>query len=323
MKKWIACVLVLGLYFQAACMAFAEEKYSLKIRYPEGTYTMIQEMEMDMATKMKVGEMGSMRFPSVMKQTYEMRIIAGPVVEDGSQKVEMEFVRVAADVSTSGIRMRYDSGGDAKKNARSPLKVLDFMVGVKFSVTYDKDGKAAKVEGVDALWDKMLAKSNAATKEMMESLREKMLSEEALAKMINVGMESYSEKTVAVSESWDSETEMEVPMIGKIRVKATHTLESVEKRDGTEIATIRSRINMEAEDLDETILEEVKMQFEGYNILADSTLVLDVKTGLPISGGAKMTQRVVMKADNAGEMSMNMEIDGTSETRTTVTREEQ
>ena len=319
MKK---IILTLSFILLATTLS-AQEKYTLKNRFPEGTYTLTQTTSMDMTINMEAEEGFSQKMPMKQHQTQEIKIVAGPTEADGTQKVSMEIVRMAVEAETMGVTMKYDSADDSQQNAESPMSMVGFVVGLKLTMTYDKDGKVTKVEGLDEFWEKAAKDAPLAMRAMIKELKKSMNSE-TYTKMLDVNKEDMPPKSVAVGESWQVEAEAELPIIGKMHVQKTNTLESVETVDGVEIATIRSVGTLTAADGQTIKIGPGEVTIKEMNIDVDTVGKMEVKTGVPVSTESKIKQTMTAETVGTGDFgskNMKMTMENAAETRVTITRE--
>lgn len=336
MKKFVFTFIFL---FLASAGVSAQEKYSLKICYPEGTYLLTQKTNMDMTIHTET-EKTSMDMPMKQKQTQMIKITAGPVEADGTRKVTMEFIRViveakmagptmelagtAADMKMTDVTMKYDSADDSEENAASPLSQIGMIVGMKLTMTYDGDGKITRVEGLDEFFDQIAKKAGLAGKALVKTMKKSMKSE-SFTKTLDMGREMQPPAPVAVGDSWQTETDSEIPMVGKTHVQMDNTLVSVETVDGVEIATIHSVGTLTAVGGETIKMGQMETEISGMKIEMDSLHRMEVKTGLVVSNTAQVKQS--MTAEGSGSafaaeaVKTKTSVENTAEVHQTVTRE--
>lgn len=290
MKKTAVYAWTLFACFTVVCFSVsvsAQDKFELKLRYPEGKYEMTTENVTDMTT-----DMGGRAIPMNQSQTQYAEIIAGPVAADGSQQVSMEIKRVVSEQKGSaGMSMKFDS--DKPDSSNPQAKAMGFIVGMKLTLTYDKDGKAVKVDG----WDEFIAtleKSTEMPKEVVDMLKG-TLSAETFTKNINAAQDVLPKKPVEVGANWKSESELEIPMIGNLKNELDNKLLSVETVNGVKLAAINSKAKIDAKEGTEVKMGPMTMQFKNMDIETDTTYKLDIASGLLQS--------------SVGDLKMSMEMD--------------
>lgn len=296
--------------FLAAGVWAEEKKFTLKNRYPEGKYNSVMNMDMDM-----IIEMAGQKMPMKQKMGQYMDIAAGVVQSDGSQKVVMEFTRVTMDQKMAMMDMKYDSADEASKN--SPLKAMGVIVGFRLTITFDKDGKIAKVEGLEEFWDK-LSKNSDYPPQLAEMLK-KQMNAETMTKNYDSHREMMPEKPVAVGESWKSTGSAEMPMIGKMETELDNTLKVVKLVDGVECAEIVSKMKMESKEPGEVEMGPTKMEYKSFSMDGDTTVLMEIATGLVTSTVGDMTLAMELEM-KVNDQTMTQKMSGTGKTTTTITR---
>lgn len=303
-------VLFFALVFISGRSGGEETKYTLKSRFPEGTYDIKIVSDMDMLTTV-----GDQFMPMKQVQTQTMKIVAGPIEANGLQKVVMEFKRVAIDQKMMEMEMKYDS--DDEKTAASPLAAMGIMVGLKLTMYYDKDGKIQKTEGWDEFMQALLDNAKPDQKQVFEMMKEQM-TPETLTKNIAAGQDSLPDKPVVVGENWKKESSMEIPMLGTMSLETDNTLQGVEEVDGKKVAEIVTKTEARTAEAKEIEMGPVKMAFKNISIQSDTTLKLDVDAELIFSSVAKMKLSMEMDLAGLGEAAAP-KISGTGTTTTSVT----
>lgn len=309
MKRAIVSVLTPLIFASCLAAVSAQEKYTLKVGYPEGKYEMKTETDMDMTT-----EIAGQKMPATQKQTQYMEINAGPINPDGTQKVGMEFKRTVMRQKAGPIDMTYDS--DDPDSAKSPQKMMGIMVGVKLVMTYDKDGKIVNVEG----WDEFIKRLETtpdmpkATVDMMKN----QLRPESLAKNMSAAWDIMPKAPIAVGEQWKAVSDLEIPMIGKVKNEMDNTLNTVESVDGVKVAEISSQAKVVSDEPKDMDLGPAKMSFKNINIEMDTIYKINVETGLMMSSIGKMKMDMEMSIEGVPEGSQMPKISGTGTTTVTI-----
>ncbi|MDR1963099.1 MAG: DUF6263 family protein [Planctomycetaceae bacterium] len=301
-------VLTAVVFFLFVFNTNAQEKYLLKNRYPEGTYEMKTETEMNMLVKM-----GEQIVPNQQSQTQYQHIVAGPIKPDGSQEVITEIYRIATKQNVNGRNIEFDSAAENAKN--SPLRMLGVMVGLKVTMTFDQDGKIAKVEGIDEFLEKVSASFPKPVFDMMK----KQLSDKAMTKTFDALRDAMPSQPVAIGEKWNSESQSEIPIIGKIKTELQNTLKAIQQTEGKELAEIESQSQIKSDKSQEINMGAAQMTFKNADINSESTIQMEIKTGLVVSNVTKM--KINMEAEiTANNQTMKQNMSGEGKTAITVTR---
>lgn len=295
----------------AAAQEKAQEKYTLKNRYPEGRYEMAVESTMDM-----VMEMFGQKIPMTQVQKQEFHIVASPKkAADDSQTVTMELKRMVSKQQSMGTSMEYDSGDESKQS--EPLKVLGAMIGMTLTLTLDKEGKIVKVDGLDELWAR-LERAPGYSKQILEVLK-KQMTEDTLTAGFDAQRNVMPPRAVAVGEQWKSSGSSVVPMLGKVETETDNTLQSVDTVDGAEVARIVSKSRIESSESSKIDMGIVKMDVKKSTIEMESDYRMETKTGLVVST-VSLTQMEMETEVGSGDRKMEQKMTSNGKTTMTVKR---
>jgi hypothetical protein len=281
MNKIILTAAIFFLFSFATFNLVAQEKYTLKNRFPQGKYEM--RLETDMDTTVKIGDQ---TIPNHFIQTQYQEIVAGPIAPDGSQQVTMEIKRVVIKNMIGGRKIEFDSADE--KASLSPFKMFGIMVGFKATMTTDRDGKVMKFEGLDEFWEK---RAQTFPKRMLE-MQKKQFSDKSLTKMFGIMHEAMPQQSVAVGEQWKSEGISEVPIIGKVKMKQTNTLKEIQLVDETELAVIVSQSRIKSDTPQEVEIAAIKTTLKSMDIDSESIAQMEIKTGLMVSSVTQIKMNI-------------------------------
>ena len=312
MKHFALSLLAFSCLFLVAGQSLtAQEKYTLKSSYPPGQYEQVINIDMDMT----VGISDKAKIPMKQAQTQYITIDAAEKNADGTQKIVMEITRIAMDQKSGMINMKYDSADtDA---AQSPLKMMGTMVGTKFTMLLDKDGNPTKIEGINEMFDK-LTKDQDYPLPVVEMLKAQM-TDESMTKTLDISKEMMPQVPVAVGETWKTEGTSDVPMLGKAKTNLENTLKEIKTEDGKRIAVIFSKSVVSSEGTKEMEpMPGMKMTLQKADISAETTVLLDIESGLMLSStadtGMDMDMEMVL-----GDRTIVQKIAGKGKTTITVT----
>ncbi|MDR2438080.1 MAG: DUF6263 family protein [Planctomycetaceae bacterium] len=307
-------ILTMAVFFLFSFVVFnvvAQEKYTLKPRYPQGTYEMKTEMDMDM--KIKIGEQ---IIPNHQIQSQYQEIIAEAVEPDGLQQVNTELKRIVLKQIINGREMFFDSAVENTRN--SPLKMLGVIVGLKTTITFDQDSKIVKIEGLDEFLEK---NSQSLPKQVVEQLK-KLLSKEVFTKTFDILREAMPQQPVAVGEQWKSENISEIPFMGKVKTKQTNTLKEIQSVDGKELAVIVSQSRMKSDSPQEmNMAAATKMTLKSTDIDNENTIQIEIKTGLVVSSTTQIKMNIDLEATVNNQI-IQQNMTGNGKTTMTITRTE-
>ena len=289
----------------------AQEKFTLKSAYPPGKYEMVMTTEMDMTQEMS----SSARMPMQQTQKQYLTIDASERSADGTQKVVMEFTRIAMETKASMLNMKYDSADPNAAN--SPMKMMGVMVGLKLTMWYDKDNNVTKMEGMTEFIDKLM-KDPDYPRQAAEMLKGQM-TDESMVKSIDFAKEMMPKVPVAVGETWKTEGTSELPMLGKTKTNLENTLMEVKTENGRKVAVIVSKSTISSEEPKEMSVQPgMAMTITKMDVNGEITAVVDIESGLGISSITDMEMAIEMSME-VGDRTMAQKFSGKGKTTVTVT----
>jgi hypothetical protein len=298
-------------FFVAGASLSAQEKYTLKNAYLPGQYEMVLTTDMDMTMEMP----GGAKMPMKQTQTQHITIDAAEKSADGTQKVVMEVTRFAMTQKMAFGEMKYDSADpDADK---SPMKAAGVVVGMKITITFDKDGKPVKYSGIDDFFKKLTDNPDF-PKQAAEMLKEQM-TDENMGKSFDLSRDMMPTTAVAVGETWKTEGSAEIPMLGKTKTDVENTLKEVKTESGRKIAEILSKSIMRSEEPKKMDTMGVSMTVTKVDINVETTTLLDIESGLLKKSTAETNMAFEMSMDAPDGQVLTQKISGKGKTTTTIT----
>jgi hypothetical protein len=259
-------------------------------------------------------DMAGNKIPSVQSQTQYITIDAASKNADGTQKVVMEVTRFAMTQKLPTGEMKFDSAApDADK---SPLKAAGVVVGMKITISIDKDGQAVKYEGADEFFKKLVDNPDY-PKQIAEMLKEQM-TDENLGKSFDLARDMMPTTPVAVGETWKTEGSADIPMLGRTKTNVENTLKEVKTENGRKIAVIVSKSTLRSEEPKKMDIMGVSMTVTKVDITGDTTTSLDAESGLTKSSIADTDMAMEMSVEAAGQV-IAQKISGKGKTTVTIT----
>jgi hypothetical protein len=228
--------------------AGAAETVLLRLKFEQGsTSRMIVTMDgiMDIDSPGK-GPVGSMK--GKILQLYEILLHVADVRADGGVVLDLTYDRIKQSMNMGPIRLTVDTRDlDAARSnpmAAAMLSGIKPLLGLRLVITLDPDYRVTKVEGFDAFWRTL------AEDPMGRVIGKQLAQTFGDAQLKNMLDQCFSRylpnKAVAVGESWVGDYQMEIPMLGKVQIHSTNTLEGVEKHKGKRCAKIRLSAQMKS-----------------------------------------------------------------------------
>lgn len=232
------CLLLSVLVGAAALAEPPARTYLLEQKFTPGTYYLVMNMNMrqkQVAPPTPEGKQQPGRGMD-MQQVFVMKMVVGEPDAEGNKTMTITYERIQQVMKMAGmVFMEFDSMAPRQTNTMM-AQCYAPLLKAKITAVLDKQDNVASVSGFETIWDEMQT-AVPATKALFENMK-KSFNNESLKKMIQSGRENLPTKPVAVGETWTNEQTLPVPMVGKMTVKTTMTLASVEEKEGREIAMI-------------------------------------------------------------------------------------
>jgi len=318
MRKVIPAVLVVAL---AASASLAADKITLKQQYPAGTYVMTTES--DMKQDMNMGPAGAMK--QNVKMLMAMEMTAEKPAKDKTQVLHISYKRIKMSVTGGPMGLSFDSerppvaGDETSPVSAMMWQMLKPLLGAKFDITIDGEGKPVKITGMDRLWEEM-AGANPAAAPMMANMK-KSFGDETMKMMFSQIAGQLPKAPVAVGEKWKTNQVLPVPMLGNMTIEQECTLKEVRKTSAGRIARIdfvgkfskgKPKAGANAAPMGITISKMAGQQ--------TGTMRFNVDTGMftEMVVDQKMTMEMVPPGQEGAAPAMTMKQDG--RTRTTFTK---
>lgn len=192
--------------------------------------------------------------------------------EDGSFVVETTYDSVAMKMSMMGMVVDYDSA-KSPEDVPEMARPMAALLGKKLRIRMDVRGGITAVEGIRELIDGMIEDSagdDPAQKEMMRSMMEQALPEEAFKDMLSQNLTRLPEEPVGVGGSWKWKVDMKkpFPMVlegtmtlrerreGRCRVDLEGTLASQEGGGLMEMGPMKMRFHLKGKQKGTVVIDE-------------------------------------------------------------------
>ncbi len=235
----------LGRLFLVGCVMTAivipapgAEKIQLGLHLKQGqTFNLTATLESKLTENVMGQEMNAASTTG-LGYTYEIQQVA----DDGVATCKVNYKSVQVKMAMAGFDIEYDS---AKPSASvSPfVKPFSALVGQSFTMRISPTGKVTDVQGVEAIYEKML-KGMEVPDESMRGMMEQMIKEQFGADAIRESMEqaigvNFPDKPVDVGDSWVKRTVVRRPY--PMNYDSTYTLK--ERKSGVAVIVVVSKIS--------------------------------------------------------------------------------
>lgn len=220
--------------------AVAAEPVTLKYKWVKGE-VIAYRMTQDTATEMKgLPGMGDQK--GTQKQIMGTRMEVKDVADDGAATVETTFESVKLTMEQPGMgAMSYDSEkpGDGAGNPFAAS--FGAMIGERITFVIMPDGSVRKAEGMDKIIKKMaeaMDKENPGMGAMVADQLKGSFGDDAMRRTYEQAMKILPEKPVSAGDSWTTNFDQPLPMMGSMKTVVTSTYQGAETIDGRPVAKI-------------------------------------------------------------------------------------
>ncbi len=199
--RWLIALALVSLF----APVFAQDSGTKLAWKFEKDKTFYQTMTTETKQTMKV--MGS---DIKQNQTQTFYFSWTPVKQDGDNwDIEQKIEGVKMHIEIGGQPIDYDSTKE-QPTSTALSEFFKQLVGSKFTLTVNKDGKVTAIKGRDDFLKKLTGAN-----QQMEALLKQILSEEALKEMADPTFAAIPNKEVKKDEKWEKVSKLDMGPIGK------------------------------------------------------------------------------------------------------------
>ena len=196
----------------------------LKLKWPLGERVV---QDMDMKQKMEInipGQPAPMKQDMTMGQEYGLTVLSE--TPDGGHEVEMEFLNARMGMKMGDkTLMDYDSSKKSATDKPNPVaEIFGKMIGSKIQFFLNASNAVERVEGVDALMDRLASGKQAAAMAPLKS----MFSEGYFKQMMSANL-FLPPKAVQPGDTWPVQVEYSMGPLGIMVLDYTFTFQGWEK----------------------------------------------------------------------------------------------
>ena len=305
LAKWSAMACLLAAIVIPAAGA---EKITLGLHLKTGqTFHLVTTVESNL-TQTIMGQEMIATSTNGTGYTYEIQQVA----DDGTATCKVTYDSVQVKMSMGGFDMEYDSTKPAA--GTSPMiKPFTALVGQSFSLRISPAGRVSDVQGVEAIYERML-KGLELPDESMRGMVEQQVKEQFGAKSIQEAMEQMigtgvPDGGVDVGDSWVRRASMARPY--PMSLESKFTLK--ERKDGIAFIDVVSKIgpNPAVKPM------QVGPMTMTYEFTGERKGQLEIEEATGWTVGAKYTQQMsgTINAEGGPQGPMSIPVSGTITTR--------
>jgi hypothetical protein len=225
--------------------AATAQETTLKYKWTKGDsvrYRITHDSNVKMTNVPMIGQTNS-----VEKRVFTLAINVKDVGDNGvaTLDVGVEALSVESEQMMQP-KLTFDSGKPADASSGWIGPALTAMIGEHFTVTMTPTGAVEKVEGADAMVEKMNAAvpANEQTTSMRQQSIRSTYGDEAMRRIFLQSFEQFPAKPVKPGDTWNTDFDMNLRMIGVIRAACVSELKTVEREGAHAVAKITRTIKL-------------------------------------------------------------------------------
>ena len=273
-------VFAITMLVASATATFAQD-VTLQYRWTKGEeikYRLVQQTTTTISGF--PGTAGEMNAEVNVTQVLQTRVNElGP---DGAATLDYRFESARWEMKSPMFTMIYDSASPETSGAGipAPMKdVLSAMIGQSLIVVVSPQGEVRKVEGADALFDKMIKSlpPNPAMAPMMQALRNSF-SNEGMRTTLSQSYTQFPDRSLKPGDTWQSAVTAPNPIAGPVTTTIVFTLASIEGGGMDRTARITTKISVK-NDLTAAPATPLGMRMQFGESTGDGEVVFDAARG--------------------------------------------
>ena len=255
------------------------EKVKLEMKYLPGKYLVSMAQDMDQEITV-AGQEQQQKISSLMVMEMEVE----KPDPRGARKAKIIYKRIKQSMQVGAMSQEFDSADPAK--ASGPLAAgFQPLVGAEITLTIDPNNQITDVSGLDEILDKQ-ARDNPAAARTLRQMKKSM--GKSLKDMVSLSARVLPDKPIAPGGTWNVETPVDAPMIGKMKIKQTCTLQKIERAARGRTAVIAVKGNLKSEKPTTTEMGPVRLVVNKIDMTYEGTLRHLVELGLAESSVTEM-----------------------------------
>ncbi len=175
----------------------AASEASLRVKLDKGAEVKYQSTTNQVITQ----TVGAMKQVINQKQVFEYKITVTSKLPNGNLQAKITFTRIAVDMETQGMSMKFDSDKQDDGPVANPqFLVFGAMINKSVTATVTPLGNIAEVSGIEELRKQMLAET--VGQAQIEQTIGAAISQDAIKQMFGGAFISYPEKGLKAKSTW-------------------------------------------------------------------------------------------------------------------------
>lgn len=263
-KTPLALVVASTLVFAAlSTFSFGAEKAEIKCDWPEGSYSIRQEMFVSSIKTIN-------KEVAARQQTKAQFVwnVDAAAVQNGEQRLTLTASRVLLRFEGDGRELFYSDSENTLNGKEYELKVYHRFFNVPIFVVL-KDGKVDRVDGCDALWENLDAPSSDEETFFLETLKT-VATPASFGDVFNQLGYPLPEAPAAIGDVWQTAVEYELPAFGMQNVVWDCRFDAITSDGRDKLANVKATSTLE---LGANADARVKMEIEAKYNLNDKNIV--------------------------------------------------
>ena len=195
--KLTAAVAFLLLAIALPVAISAASEVTLRVKLDKGAEVKYQSTTDQVITQ----TVGAMKQVINQKQIFEFKIAVTNKLPNENIQAKITFTRIAVDMETQGMSMKFDSDKKDEGPAANPqFLVFGAMINKSVSATITPIGNIVEVTGIEELRKQMLAET--AGQAQIEQTIGAAISQDAIKQMFGGAFINYPEKGIKAKSTW-------------------------------------------------------------------------------------------------------------------------
>ena len=225
----------------AAVLPQEEDKVTLKWKFKKGQ-TLRYEQE-----TISVIDVAGLEIEQEMLYGLQQKITRVDAKGVASMRVTYDRVKVRME---GMMESDYDSEKDEEPPEDMIGRLMAAFLGKSFTMKINPYGNILKLKGIVKIMEEAMGElEEEEGAEMMGEMMKEMFRDNQMKDMMNLAYPTLPKKAVGEDDTWESEAEFNLPLMGGFTLKTTSTLKEIRK--GGKEAVIKMDTKIEREDPDE------------------------------------------------------------------------
>lgn len=221
---------------------------------------------------------------------------------DGGYAVDFQIDRFKMEMDMNTVKIVMDSNSESTSLPDKQMgDIFKAIVGKKLTMLLGPEGKVDSVLGIEEFVDGLKTNSNSPAGKIFANTFNELYFKNMMEGFCDTS--TIPQRPIQVGESWPVSREMDIPMMGKIKLELTNTFTGWKEYDGVTCALVNSIGTMKSTSSPDSPQAGMKMnikdtQFKGYTFVdpvkgvtpefsLNQNMVMEMTVTMPTKNGPK------------------------------------